>query len=72
MVFCAVGVKYQEAFKLPSAELVMGVFIHCRGSLTLPVCSPSLSEGSCGAGAQGLICSFRYLTFSASCPHAVR
>lgn len=58
MVFCAVGGNYREAFKLLSTELVMGVLIHCRGSLTLPVCSPSLSGGSCGTGAQGWICSF--------------
>lgn len=60
-VFCAVGGNYCEALKLLSAELVMGVFVHCRGSLTLPVCSPTLSGGSCGTGAQGSICSFPYL-----------
>lgn len=39
MVFRAVRENYQEAFKLLSTELVMWVFMHCRGCLcALPVC----------------------------------
>lgn len=62
-VFCALGGNYWEAFKLLSTELVMWVFMHCRGSLTLPVCSPRFSGGSCDTGGQGLMCSFGYLWY---------
>jgi len=55
MVFCAVGVKYQEAFRLLSPDLVMGTFTRCRGSLSLPARFPDQSLGSCGTGASGSI-----------------